>query len=61
MASGPAAGTPVHDALAGFQWFFLVNTLCWKHRDNREKRKHEKAVLLIARKSGNVLPPFTEM
>ena len=61
MASGPAVGTPVHDALAGFQWFFLVNTLCWKHRDNKEKRKYEKSVLLIARKSGNVLPPFTEM
>lgn len=52
MASGPAVGTPVHDALAGFQWFFLVNTLCWKHRDNKEKRKYEKSVLLIARKSG---------
>lgn len=52
MASGTKAGEPVHDALAPFQWFFLINTLCWKYRDNKEKRKYEKAVLLIARKSG---------
>mgnify|MGYP001164608816 CR=1 FL=1 len=52
MASGPRVGEPVHEALAGFQWFFLVNTLCWKHKDDKEKRKYEKSVLLIARKSG---------
>lgn len=52
MATGSKAGTPVHDALAGFQWFFIIAMLCWKHRDNREKRRYEKSVLLIARKSG---------
>lgn len=52
MATGLAAGTPCHDALAGFQWFFVVNALCWKHKDNPEKRRYEKSVLLIARKSG---------
>ena len=25
MATGLKVGTPAHDALAGFQWFFLVN------------------------------------
>jgi phage terminase large subunit-like protein len=52
MASGLKAGTPTHDALAPFQWFFIVNALCWKHKDNPEKRRYEKSVLLIARKSG---------
>ena len=52
MATGSLAGTPVHDALAGFQWFFIIAMLCWKHRDNMEKRRYEKSVLLIARKSG---------
>lgn len=52
MASGLKAGTPTHDSLSGFQWFFIVNALCWKHKDNPEKRRFEKSVLLIARKSG---------
>jgi len=52
MATGLKAGTPSHDSLAGFQWFFLCNALCWKHKDTPEKRRFEKSVLLIARKSG---------
>lgn len=52
MASGPAAGKTAHDALAGFQWYFIINALCWKHKDNPEKRRYERSVLLIARKSG---------
>jgi phage terminase large subunit-like protein len=52
MATGLSAGVSTHDALAAFQWFFIVNALCWKHKDNPEKRRYEKSVLLIARKSG---------
>ncbi|HLO11605.1 MAG TPA: terminase TerL endonuclease subunit [Pseudoneobacillus sp.] len=52
MASGPAAGKSAHDALAGFQWYFIINALCWKHKSNPLKRRYEKSVLLIARKSG---------
>lgn len=52
MASGPAAGKSAHDALAGFQWYFIINALCWKHKSNPQKRRYEKSVLLIARKSG---------
>ena len=52
MSTGLKVGIPAHDALAGFQWFFLVNALCWKHKDNPKKRRYEKSVLLIARKSG---------
>ena len=52
MASGIRVGQSVHDSLANFQWFFIINALCWKHRDNHEKRRYEQSVLLIARKSG---------
>jgi phage terminase large subunit-like protein len=52
MASGPAAGKSAHDALAGFQWYFIINALCWKHKSNEDKRRYERSVLLIARKSG---------
>lgn len=52
MASGLKAGTPSHDALAPFQWFFLVNALCWKYKEMPTKRRYEKSLLLIARKSG---------
>ena len=58
MADGHRAGTPVRDSLADFQWYFLVNALCWKHKDNPEKRRYEKSVLLIARKSGKDLPSY---
>jgi phage terminase large subunit-like protein len=52
MATGLKVGISSYDALAGFQWFFLVNALCWVHKDRPEKRRYEKSVLLIARKSG---------
>ncbi|MEG2056816.1 MAG: terminase TerL endonuclease subunit [Romboutsia sp.] len=52
MADGLKAGTPVYESLVGFQWFFLVNMLCWKYKDNTSKRRYETSVLLIARKSG---------
>lgn len=57
MSTGLRVGIPAHDALAGFQWFFLVNALCWKHKNNPVKRRYEKSVLLIARKSGKLLAP----
>lgn len=50
--SGIVAGTPINEMLAGFQWFFIMVSMCWKHRDDIEKRRYEKNVLLIARKSG---------
>lgn len=52
MADGLRAGSPVYESLVGFQWFFLVNMLCWKYKDNPSKRRYETSVLLIARKSG---------
>lgn len=52
MASGIRQGQPVHDSLAPFQWFFIMNVLCWKYKDNHEKRRYEQSILLIGRKSG---------
>lgn len=52
MPSGIKQGATVKTSLAGFQWFFIVNALCWKMQTNHEKRRYEKSVLLIARKSG---------
>ena len=52
MADGAMKGKPTREALAPFQWYFIINALCWKHKKNPEKRRYEKSVLLIARKSG---------
>ena len=56
MATGLKTGFCAHDSLSNFQWFFIVNALCWYHKDNPIKRRYEKSVLLIARKSGEFLP-----
>lgn len=52
FSTGAKAGKPVYDGLSGFQWFFIISALCWKHKDIPIKRRFEKSVLLIARKSG---------
>lgn len=52
VPSGVAAGKKVNEMLAGFQWFFILNALAWKMADDHEKRRYEKSILLIARKSG---------
>ena len=57
MSTGLRVGMAAYDALADFQWFFLVNALCWKCKDNPQKRRYEKSVLLIARKSGKMICP----
>lgn len=52
FSSGTRVGTPIAQGLAKFQWFFLIAILCTKHRNDIAKRRYEKAVLLIGRKSG---------
>lgn len=52
MPNGVASGKTARDSLAGFQWFFIMNALCWKMKDNPDKRRYEKSVLLIGRKNG---------
>lgn len=50
--SGVTAGMSVNEMLAGFQWFFIMVSMGWKQREDIEKRRYEKNLLLIARKSG---------
>lgn len=52
MGDGLKVGQSAHDALVGFQWFFIANIFCWKHRNNSKKRRYETLTLLIGRKSG---------
>ena len=43
--SGIVAGTPINEMLAPFQWFFIMVSMGWKHKDDIEKRRYEKNVL----------------
>ena len=52
MPKGLKAFQTVSDALAGFQWLFIVAILCTVYRDNREKRRYQTAILEICRKNG---------
>lgn len=52
MSDGHRVGMTAYDSLAPFQWYFLANTLAWKHKSNPNKRRYQKSVLLIARKNG---------
>lgn len=52
MPDGVRKGQSAYDSLGGFQWYFIVNVLCWKHKSNPEKRKYEKSIMLIGRKNG---------
>jgi len=52
MGSGLSQGKTVYNSLAGFQWLFIINALVWRIKKDPEKRRYEKSVLLIGRKSG---------
>jgi len=52
MSDGHRVGMTAYDSLAPFQWYFLANTLAWKHKANPNKRRYQKSVLLIGRKNG---------
>lgn len=43
-----------YENLVGFQWFFIVNSLCLRRTKNK-KRRYELSILLIARKNGKTL------
>lgn len=51
FATGEYAGQPCYDHIAGFQWYILINIYCVKHRDNKKKRRFEKACVFISRKN----------
>lgn len=52
MAKGLKANQTVYQALAGFQWLFIVAVLCTVERENQDKRRYENAILEICRKNG---------
>lgn len=55
MPTGLAAGKSVIDSLVGFQFLFLVTTLCVYHRDDLTKRRFENVLLELPRKSGKTM------
>ena len=52
MPKGLKATATVYDAMAGFQWLFIIAILCTVERDNPDKRRYENAILEICRKNG---------
>lgn len=52
MPKGLKANATVYDAMAGFQWLFIIAILCTVERDNPDKRRYENAILEICRKNG---------
>jgi len=52
MAKGPKAGKSVYEALAGYQWLFIVAVLCTVYKNDHKKRRYETAILEICRKNG---------
>ncbi len=52
MPKGLKANSTVYDAMAGFQWLFIIAILCTVERNNKDKRRYENAILEICRKNG---------
>lgn len=52
MPKGLKANATVYDAMAGFQWLFIIAIMCTVERDNQDKRRYENAILEICRKNG---------
>lgn len=51
MPKGIKAGQTLYDCSTGYQWLFYISVLCVVHRDNKERRRYETAILEIARKN----------
>ena len=51
MPKGLKAGQTLYECSTGYQWLFYVSILCVVHRDNKERRRYETAILEIARKN----------
>lgn len=52
MPKGLKRGMAIYDALAGYQWFLIVASLCTVYRDDVKKRRYQTVILEIARKNG---------
>lgn len=52
MPKGLKRGMVIYDALAGYQWFLIVASLCTVYRDDIKRRRYQTVILEIARKNG---------
>lgn len=52
MPKGLAIGKTIKEAMAGFQWLFIIAVLCTVYKDDPERRRYETAILEICRKNG---------
>lgn len=52
MPDGAAVGKTIYNALVGYQWFFLIATLCTVYRDKPTRRRYRNCVLEICRRNG---------
>ncbi len=51
MPSGLKAGQTIYEATVGYQWLFYTGVLCTVHKDNKNKRRYQTAILEICRKN----------
>lgn len=52
MPKGLRVGETIYDCLSGFQWVFIIASLCVVKRENIKDRRYETIVLEICRKNG---------
>ena len=55
MPKGYAAGKPIQECLAEFQYFFIIAVLCTVEIADTSKRKYQNVILEIGRKNGKTL------
>lgn len=51
MPKGTMARRPMSEILIGYQWLFIVATLCIVYRDEPKRRRYETSILEICRKN----------
>lgn len=51
MPKGTEVGKTVYESLLGFQWFLLINYLCWVLKEDKGIRRFTRATLFIPRKN----------
>lgn len=52
MATGLRSNENMFNVLVDFQWFFIMNILCWKEKEDKERRRYHKGVFFVPRKNG---------
>lgn len=55
FATGSVAGKSLYEAGAPYQIFLFANILCWKEKEDMDKRRYETMILWIARKNSKTV------